>query len=112
MSLSREDVKKIAHLARLQIKEADIPTYSENLSNILAFIEQIDEADTKSVEPMAHPLEQLTQRMREDKVTEEVDRTLFQSIAPLTEAGLYLVPQVIGGQPHQSNQETEPDLAE
>lgn len=94
MALDVSDVEKIAHLARLGIDPADIPEYSRNLSDILAFVEQLNEADTSGIEPLAHPLE-ATQRLRADEVTESNEREHFQGIAPQTEAGLYLVPQVI-----------------
>lgn len=94
MSLSRRDVEKIAHLARLQIAEEQIPGFATQLSNILAFVEQMNSARTDGVEPMAHPFDTAT-RMREDVVTETNERELMQSIAPAVEAGLYLVPKVI-----------------
>ncbi|MGD9592271.1 MAG: Asp-tRNA(Asn)/Glu-tRNA(Gln) amidotransferase subunit GatC [Candidatus Berkiella sp.] len=95
MPLDRNEVEKIAHLARLSLSEEQIPFYASNLSKILDLVAQIDKADTGNIEPMAHPLEQLTQRMRQDEVSEKDERELFQSIAPETEAGLYLVPKVI-----------------
>jgi aspartyl-tRNA(Asn)/glutamyl-tRNA(Gln) amidotransferase subunit C len=94
MSLSKRDVEKIAHLARLQITEDQVPGFATQLSNILAFVEQMNNAETAGVEPMAHPFDAAT-RMREDVVTETNERELMQSIAPATEAGLYLVPKVI-----------------
>jgi aspartyl-tRNA(Asn)/glutamyl-tRNA(Gln) amidotransferase subunit C len=94
MSLTRQDVEKIAHLARLQVSEDQIASLTAQLSNILAFVEQMNSADTASVEPMAHPFDTPT-RMREDVVTETNQRELMQSIAPSVEAGLYLVPKVI-----------------
>ncbi len=94
MSLGSDEVKKIAHLARLEISDADVPEYAKNLSDILDFVEQMSSADTSDVIPMAHPLE-LPQRLRADEVTEESQRELFQSIAPQVEAGLFLVPKVI-----------------
>lgn len=94
MSLGSEEVKKIAHLARIAIDDANIPAYATNLNNILTLVEQMNAVDTSNVEPMAHPLN-VTQRLREDHVTEPNQRELFQSIAPKTEAGLYLVPKVI-----------------
>jgi aspartyl-tRNA(Asn)/glutamyl-tRNA(Gln) amidotransferase subunit C len=94
MSLSKQDVEKIAHLARLAISEQDIPLYSKNLSNILAFVEQMNQVDVSGVPPMAHPLE-TSQRLREDVVTEPNQREHFQAIAPQVDAGLYLVPKVI-----------------
>jgi aspartyl-tRNA(Asn)/glutamyl-tRNA(Gln) amidotransferase subunit C len=94
MSLYKEDVEKIAHLARIALSEKDIPLYTENLSNILAFVEQMNNVETKEIVPMAHPLDAVA-RMRSDKVTEVDQHQLFQSIAPQAEAGLYLVPKVI-----------------
>lgn len=94
MSLERADVEKIAHLARLAIREEDIPEYVSNLSNILDLVEQMNAVDTADVGPMAHPMDAV-QRLREDVVTETDQRELFQTIAPQVEAGLYLVPKVI-----------------
>ncbi len=94
MSLDRDDVAKIAHLARLAIDEADIPRYSRELSNILGLVEQMNQVDTSGVEPMAHPLD-TSQRLRADVVSETNERELFQANAPQVEAGLYLVPKVI-----------------
>jgi aspartyl-tRNA(Asn)/glutamyl-tRNA(Gln) amidotransferase subunit C len=94
MSLTKQDVENIAHLARLAIDDADIPNYANNLSNILELVEQMNAIDTTDVEPMAHPLDAV-QRLRNDEVTEQNQREHFQQVAPLTEAGLYLVPKVI-----------------
>lgn len=94
MPLSTEDVKKIAHLARLAIREEDIPLYVKNLSDILSFVEQMNSVDTTGVIPMAHP-QDATQRLRDDIVTEHNLRDHFQRIASKTESGLYLVPKVI-----------------
>ena len=94
MTLDVSDVEKIAHLARLGIDADDVPEYTRNLSDILAFVEQLNSVDTTGVEPLAHPLE-ATQRLRADEVKETDERENFQSIAPQTESGLYLVPQVI-----------------
>jgi aspartyl-tRNA(Asn)/glutamyl-tRNA(Gln) amidotransferase subunit C len=94
MSLTPTDIEKIAHLARLKIEEADIPNYSRDLSNIIDLVDQMDAVDTSGVAPMAHP-QDAVQRLREDVVTEENQRENFQSIAPATEDGLYLVPKVI-----------------
>ena len=95
MKISSDDVKKIAHLARLQITEQDIPEYSANLSTIFDFVEQMEQADTSSVAAMAHPLD-MTQRLRPDQVTEPTNQRqqLLQN-APATEDGLFLVPRVI-----------------
>ncbi len=94
MALDRDDVERIAHLARLAISEKDIPEYATNLSNILELVEQMNAVDTTDVVPMAHPLD-MGQRLREDRVSETDQRAEFQKNAPATEAGLYLVPKVI-----------------
>ena len=94
MSLEGSDVDKIAHLARLEIADSDVPEYVGNLSKILDLVAQMDRVDTSSVEPMAHPLE-MVQRLRDDVVTENNQRDHFQQVAPQTEKGLYLVPKVI-----------------
>jgi|TARA_B110000908_G_scaffold170537_1_gene230428 aspartyl-tRNA(Asn)/glutamyl-tRNA(Gln) amidotransferase subunit C len=94
MSLDKTDVKKIAHLARLAIDEQAIPSYAKDLTNIFNLVEQLSAVDTANITPMAHPLD-ANQRLRADKVTEANQRELFQTIAPKTEAGIYLVPQVI-----------------
>ena len=94
MPLEKEDVINIAHLARLAIKDEDIPRYAQNLTDILALVEQMSEIDTASVEPMAHPFDAV-QRLREDNITESNQREHFQAVAPQTEDGLYLVPKVI-----------------
>ena len=94
MSLDTEQVKKIAHLARLKIDDSDVENYASNLSDILHLVEQMSSVDTSGVVPMSHPFD-LVQRLREDEVTEENQREAFQSVAPSAEDGLYLVPRVI-----------------
>ncbi|OOG22927.1 asparaginyl/glutamyl-tRNA amidotransferase subunit C [Thioalkalivibrio denitrificans] len=94
MSLSHDDVRKIALLARLAVNDADVDAYARNLSSILAFVEQMEAVATDHVTPMAHP-QDTAQRMRDDAVTEADQHEKFQAIAPAVEAGLYLVPRVI-----------------
>ncbi|GGO82807.1 glutamyl-tRNA(Gln) amidotransferase subunit C [Marinobacterium nitratireducens] len=94
MALERSDVEKIAHLARLQIREDEIPGYTGNLSNILALVDQLQAVDTDGVEPMSHPLDAV-QRLRADEVTEPDQREALQAAAPAVENGLFLVPKVI-----------------
>ncbi|NQY26676.1 MAG: Asp-tRNA(Asn)/Glu-tRNA(Gln) amidotransferase subunit GatC [Piscirickettsiaceae bacterium] len=94
MSLDKTDVEKIAHLARLAIDDNDIPDYARDLSSIFNLVEQLSDADTDNIRPMAHPFD-AHQRLRKDVVTETNQRELFQSIAPKTDSGVYLVPQVI-----------------
>ncbi len=92
--MDTDTVKKIAHLARLAISEADIPLYARNLSDILALVEQMNAVDTTGIAPLAHPLDAV-QRLRPDQVSEDDERERFQSIAPAVQDGLYLVPKVI-----------------
>lgn len=94
MALDRKDVSKIAHLARLDIDEAEVTAATESLSRILGLIEQMNAVNTQGVAPMAHP-QDAALRLRDDRVTEPDQREKFQKIAPATEAGLYLVPKVI-----------------
>jgi aspartyl-tRNA(Asn)/glutamyl-tRNA(Gln) amidotransferase subunit C len=94
MSFDQSDVEKIAHLARLAVPAEEARALGGDLSRILDLVAQMEQVDTSAVEPMAHPL-QMTQRLRDDRVTEENQRELYQSVAPATETGLYLVPRVI-----------------
>ncbi len=94
MSLKKSDVEKIAHLARLAVNEDELVSVASDLSNILSLVEEMNQVDTTGVTPMAHPLH-MVQRLRDDEVTEQDNREQFQSIAPATENGLYLVPKVI-----------------
>jgi aspartyl-tRNA(Asn)/glutamyl-tRNA(Gln) amidotransferase subunit C len=95
MSLTRAQVEGIAHLARLQITEAQMPVYVDSLSRIIDFVEQLAAADTGGVEPMAHPLADQVQRLRPDAVTETDAHEKYQQNAASVAAGLYLVPKVI-----------------
>ena len=92
--LSREQITRIAHLARLALSEAETTDMGEKLNDILAMVDQMSAVDTSNVEPMSHPQE-VMQRLREDAVLESNRRELFQSIAPQVEDGLYLIPRVI-----------------
>jgi aspartyl-tRNA(Asn)/glutamyl-tRNA(Gln) amidotransferase subunit C len=94
MALSREEVFKIAHLARLRISDAEAGVFAEQLGRILDLVEQMQAVNTEGVVPMAHPTDQPL-RLRDDAVTETDQRDRFLRLAPATEAGLYLVPKVI-----------------
>jgi aspartyl-tRNA(Asn)/glutamyl-tRNA(Gln) amidotransferase subunit C len=95
MSLTRQDVEKIAHLARLSITEREMPVYVTSLSSIVNFVDELSRAETGSVEPMAHPLEGQLQRLRPDVVSESDHHEKYQKNAPSVQAGLYVVPRVI-----------------
>ena len=95
MSLTRQDVEKIAHLARLWITDREMPVYVSSLSSIVEVVNELSRVDTADVEPMAHPLVGQRQRLRPDVVTESDHHEKFQRNAPVVQAGLYLVPRVI-----------------
>jgi aspartyl-tRNA(Asn)/glutamyl-tRNA(Gln) amidotransferase subunit C len=94
MSLSHDEILRIAHLARLEVREDEVVALQQKLDAILALVGEMRSVDTTGVEPMSHA-QDLVQRLREDRVTEADQRALFQSIAPKVEAGLYLVPKVL-----------------
>lgn len=94
MSLNKQDVQKIAHLARLSLSDNESEQYQESISSVLTLVEQMQSVNTDGVEPLCNPLE-MTQRLREDIVTESNQRDSYLAIAPQSEKGLYLVPQVI-----------------
>ena len=94
MNLSFNDVRRIADLAYIETNEEEAHMVLAQLSEIFNLIEQMQAVDTTAVEPMSHA-QDVTQRLREDIVTEFDQREQFQEIAPQVEEGLYLVPKVI-----------------
>jgi aspartyl-tRNA(Asn)/glutamyl-tRNA(Gln) amidotransferase subunit C len=94
MSLSTADVQKVARLARLAMNNTEIEAARAQMSGIFELIAQMQAVNTTGIAPMSHA-QDLSQRLRDDVVTETNQRELFQSIAPQVEDGLYLVPQVI-----------------
>ena len=95
MSLTRQDVEKIAHLARLSITEQQMPVYVKSLSSIVEFVNDLAKVDTGAVAPLAHPLEGQFQRLRADAVSESDHHEKYQANAPQVASGLYVVPRVI-----------------
>ncbi|WP_301101309.1 Asp-tRNA(Asn)/Glu-tRNA(Gln) amidotransferase subunit GatC [Propionivibrio sp.] len=94
MSLTLEQVRRVAHLARIEVSDAEALSTLGHLNGIFTLIETMQAVDTRGVEPMAHA-QDLAQRLRSDQVSETNRREDFQALAPETEAGLYLVPQVM-----------------
>ena len=94
MSLDKDQVQQIAALARLKLSEDEYAESVKKLSKIVEFVDQLSQADTSDVVPMAHPLD-VAQRLRPDVVTEPNDRDRYQENAPSVTDGLYLVPKVI-----------------
>jgi len=94
MNIKRQEIEKLATLARIAIDESTIAEVTERLCSVLELVDQLQAADTSGVEAISHPM-QGTQRLREDEVTELNQRQALQAIAPDTEEGLFLVPKVI-----------------
>ena len=94
MALELDDVKRVAHLARIAIDEAEARAALSQMSDVFKLIAEMQAVDTRGVEPMSHALD-VVQRLRADAVTETEQHALFQSVAPHVEGGLYLVPKVI-----------------
>ena len=94
MALTLDDVKRVAHLARLEISEGQARAALSQINDVFKLIAQMQAVDTRDVEPMSHA-QDLVQRLRQDAVTEGDQHALFQSVAPHVEGDLYLVPKVI-----------------
>jgi aspartyl-tRNA(Asn)/glutamyl-tRNA(Gln) amidotransferase subunit C len=98
MSLTPDDVRRIARLARIAIEPEESSTVLESLNRVLSLVDQIRAVDTRTVEPMAHALDAVFpqgQRLRPDEVREGDRRQAYQELAPAAADGLYLVPKVI-----------------
>ena len=94
MKFDNDEIKKIAHLARININENEANKVSEKLEGILGLIDQMTEVNTDSIEPMAHALD-IKQPLREDKVTEEDMREKSLKLSNETDQSLFIVPRVI-----------------
>jgi aspartyl-tRNA(Asn)/glutamyl-tRNA(Gln) amidotransferase subunit C len=94
MSLSHDQVRRIARLARIAIRPEESEAVLESLNRVLGLVDEMRRVDTSGIEPMAHPLN-AEQRLRPDVVSEPDRRDAYQSVAPAVEGGLYLVPKVI-----------------
>ncbi|GGX38129.1 Asp-tRNA(Asn)/Glu-tRNA(Gln) amidotransferase subunit GatC [Undibacterium squillarum] len=99
MSLTLNDVNRIAKLAKLNVSDSEAASTLDKLNSIFALAEQLNAIDTTGVAPLSHPiaalLPELALRLREDEVTETNRRDDYQQCAPATQDGLYLVPKVI-----------------
>jgi len=94
MTLKSDDIRNIAHLARLHIDEDAIDQYADDLTSILSLVDQMNAVDSSGVAPLSNPLD-ANQRLRSDEVTETNQRDKFQQIAPDVADGFYRVPKVI-----------------
>lgn len=94
MSLTLNDVEKIAKLSRLALTDTEKTATLEKLNAVFELVEKMQTVDTTNVEPMAHPHE-VALRLREDVITETDCAAQYQAIAPDVRNRLYIVPQVI-----------------
>jgi aspartyl-tRNA(Asn)/glutamyl-tRNA(Gln) amidotransferase subunit C len=94
VSLTKDQVQHIATLARLRLAEQEFDDVVKKLSSIVDFVDQLQNAPTRDVLPMAHPLDQ-AQRLRPDQVTETSQRDAIQANVAAVQDGFYLVPKVI-----------------
>lgn len=98
MELQPDDLKRIARLARIAVSDAEIAPLQTQLNGIFGLIDELQAVDTTGLEPLAHPLDvvqHLPQRLREDRITENDQRSANMANAPASENGLFLVPKVI-----------------
>ena len=98
MALTLSDVHRIAELARLDLDADEQSRMLAQLNSFFRIVEQMSAVETSGVEPLYTPLAAVQDahlRLREDEVTERVDREANQQSAPATRDGLYLVPKVI-----------------
>jgi aspartyl-tRNA(Asn)/glutamyl-tRNA(Gln) amidotransferase subunit C len=95
MSISRQDIEKVALLARLQLTEAELATMTDELAQIVGYVDQLAEVDTEGVEPLAHAVE-VTNVFRDDAVAASLPRDEALANAPHHDERGYLVPAVLG----------------
>ena len=94
MNLTLDDVRRIAHLARIEIDANAADEVHAKLVSIFAMIDELQAVDTDGVEPMSHA-QDVVLTLREDQVTETDRHAEYQKVAPAVEDGLYLVPRVV-----------------
>ena len=94
MSIDKSDIEHLCNLPTLNLDDEEQSVFLSQMQSILDMIEELQEVDTADIEPMAHPL-QMTQRLRDDEVTEFNDREKYQKNTEFAEDGFYKVPKVI-----------------
>jgi aspartyl-tRNA(Asn)/glutamyl-tRNA(Gln) amidotransferase subunit C len=92
--LTRDEVLKVARLARLRLSDAELDDYTEKLGSVLAYVESLNEIDTEDIEPMVHAAE-LSNVFRADEVALSLSREAALSNAPKTDGQFFLVPQIL-----------------
>lgn len=92
--LTREDIAKVAHLARLKLSDQELDTFTSQLGQVLGYVDVLNELDTEDVEPMVHAIE-VDNVFRKDEVRPSLSREAALQNAPLTDGKYYLVPQIL-----------------
>ncbi len=98
MKLTPDDIKRLAHLARIAVSKDEVALLQPQLNGIFGLIDELQAVDIKGVEPLSHPLDvikNMAQRLREDRITESDQRAANMANAPAEENGLFLVPKVL-----------------
>jgi len=98
MSLSNDDILRIARLARIAVAPAEADAAVARLNDVLGLIDRMRKVDTQGIAPMAHAVDlavEAAQPTRDDSVTEADRREAYQAVAPAVDGGLYLVPKVL-----------------
>jgi aspartyl-tRNA(Asn)/glutamyl-tRNA(Gln) amidotransferase subunit C len=95
MSLTREDVEKVALLARLRLSSDELDTMTSQLGQVLGYIQQLDQLDTTDIEPLAHPLD-LFNVLAADELSAGLPREKALAAAPKSDDECFLVPAVLG----------------
>jgi aspartyl-tRNA(Asn)/glutamyl-tRNA(Gln) amidotransferase subunit C len=94
MSVDADTVRRVAHLARIAVVEDEVASLQGELNAILAFVEQLSEADVEGVEPMTS-VTPMAMKMRDDKVTDGGIADAIIANAPAHEHHFFLVPKVV-----------------
>jgi aspartyl-tRNA(Asn)/glutamyl-tRNA(Gln) amidotransferase subunit C len=93
-TLIADQVRKVAKLARLQLSEADVARFTQQLGQVLGYVEMLNELNTDGVEPLAHPLE-IQNVLREDVPVPSLPREAALSNSPKSDGRCFLVPQIL-----------------
>ena len=94
MTIHQDDIAKLCRLAQIALDDSERTATHADLDKMIQMIDALQSIDTDGIDPLAHPLD-AAQRLREDEITEEIDRDRYQAGAPAVRDGLYLVPRVL-----------------
>lgn len=91
--ITQKDVLHVAKLARLSLTDDEAAQFTEQLGRVLGYMEQLNEVDTRGVEPMSHPIP-VVNVMRDDEIVRDLDRQALMANAPVTEGAFFKVPKI------------------